>query len=402
MDSTIVHLRNYLRLPVVDYYARILENVIFAIVSLDGLPFIQKWVVPGPQKFGVCLSHDIDHLAPDPLGLIVSPLQAPDFHALVARTTLMPFYLMSMLYSQNRDLLALLPPQLHRILRKHESFWRLEEIISSELQLGVRSSFFFLPSGSKMDSNYDLSNPLVSEAIKQLSSAGFEVALHAGFSTAVEPSLLSLQKKTLEEMSRRDVIGVRAHYLRFAYPKTFREFVKRGFGYDSSVAFNEEVGYRASTCFPWMMFDIDSKEELPLVEIAPIIMDSALKYPSCMNLIPTSAQSVCSNLLKQVADLHGILTIVWHNRLGSVIFAKGREDEAWWHVYRSIIKEAFRRQGRVMTLREVFSYYTIRKRIRIVTTQVMNGVCYVNIESPLDYATFAISVSLKSGNSLAP
>lgn len=64
MHSTIVHQRGYLRLPAVDYYARILEGVLFDTLSLKGLPFIQKWNVPGPQKSALCLSHDIDYSAP--------------------------------------------------------------------------------------------------------------------------------------------------------------------------------------------------------------------------------------------------------------------------------------------------------------------------------------------------
>lgn len=390
MDSTLVHARRYLRLPVVDYYARIMEELLFEMTSMKNSPLVQKWTVPRPQRFSVCLSHDVDHLAPPPLLLVPSIFSTSiDFRRVVGKAILTFLYFFSAVYTRNRDFLALIPRKLHRGLRNYEVIWGLDEISMSEQELGVRSSFFFLQNEHPLDSNYGISNPIVREAIRELSARGFEISFHAGFSTENRLNLCR-QKRMLEEILGRNVLGVRTHFLRFSYPKTFRQYAEGGFCYDSSVMFSEEVGYRTSTCFPWMVFDVDTNTELPLMEIPPIIMDRTFKH---MGLSPRDAQAVCTRLLSEISDLHGVLTIIWHN---SGVTTKPGEHKAWWLVYWTLIQESLKRGACFLTLEDLFSYYVVRRRIKILATQVNGNTCEIALDSELDYPLFPISISLRS------
>ena len=397
LTSTMVSQRGYLRTPAVDYYARILEVALLEIAASKSLPLIQKWIVPGPQRFCICLSHDVDYLAPKPLEMAVSlmfDIAAGDLRRSVARMILAFFYFLSGVFTRNRDQLALVPGRVHQALRGYEPYWRLEEICLSEARQGGTSSFFLLPNEDRKDSNYSILNLLVGNTIEHLSKAGFEICLHAGFSTAAKPANLGSQKRALERIVGTEVAGVRSHFLRFSYPDTFWDYVNAGFTYDSSIMFPEEVGYRASTCFPWMLFDMDTKRTLGLVEIPPIIMDRTLRQKKYMNLSPTSARSLCSTLLSQVAELHGVLTVIWHN---SGLSVRPSEDRAWWAVYWYLLQEARRRGARIMNLGQFFSYYKTRQATKIVAYRGDDHCCEVTVESPQDFSTFALSVSLKSG-----
>ena len=390
LGSTIVHRRGYLRIPVVDYYARIIERILFEIATARGVPLLQKWPIPGPYHFCLCLSHDVDYLAPNPMDLALSILfdvSEVKIRRMVGRTVLALFYAVSGLMTRNRDLLALVPQALHRLFRKHEPFWRLDEIRKWETQLGIRSSFFFLHNQSRMDSNYNLKSKIVSNAIRQLSSEGFEVCLHADFG-ASDAEKLKVRRKAIEDASGSEVIGVRAHYLRIFYPETFRLYAKAGLAYDSSVMFPEEVGFRSSTCAPWKVFDIDEQKTLPVLEIPLVIMDRSLERR--MNLSPAAASKLCSALIDQVADLHGVLTIDWHN---SGVALKPSLDRDWWGVYRSIIHESMKRGSKVMKLSDVFAYYNLRQGVRMEVTGWDGHSCDIRISSEQELPEFAISLS---------
>ena len=76
-----------------------------------------------------------------------------------------------------------------------------------------------------------------------------------------------------DEIRRSDALAL----LRFA--KRHRPSRKRVSHYDSTVGYNETIGYRAGTSQVFKHPDVDHLLELPLH-----IMDTALFYPSYMNL----------------------------------------------------------------------------------------------------------------------
>ena len=395
LESTPVHLGRYLGTPVVDYYAKILERILAETAYLKGHPFIQKWPVPGPQAFCVSLSHDIDFLAPKPSEFVPSlffDLFSRNLARTVGRMILGVLYVLSALLTHNSDFLALIPPSVHAILRRYEPYWRLEEISLSETQLGARSSFFFLGNSSLMDSNYSIQNPIIVGAIRKLSESGFEICCHAPFKMGAHGSALRIQKEILEWLTHSKVQGVRAHFLRLAYPETFAEYASAGFSYDSSVVFSEEIGYRASTCSPFMLDE--HGKPVSLLEIPPVIMDRTLREKRYMNLPPELARELCTELLEEIADLHGVLTIIWHN---SGVSVRPGEDKAWWDVYWSLVRECSRRSARFMTLGELFSYYSVRQGTRLTLEIAGNGSWDIAIDSEQECPSFALSVCLKSG-----
>jgi hypothetical protein len=397
LGSTPVNLGGYLTTPVVDYYAKILETILVETAHSNDHPFVQKWPVPGPQTFCVALSHDIDFLAPKPSEFLPSlffDLFSRNPARTVGRMILGVLYVLSALLTRNSDFLALIPPSVHAILREHEPYWRLGEVSLSEIRLGARSSLFFLGNSSLMDSNYSIQNPIVVAAIRKLSESGFEICCHAPFKMGAHGSALRIQKESLEGLTHGKVQGVRAHFLRLAYPETFAEYASAGFSYDSSVVFSEEVGYRASTCSPFMLYDFERGKPVSLLEIPPVIMDRTLREKRYMNLSPELARELCGDLLEEVASLHGVLTIIWHN---SGVSVRPSEDAAWWRLYWSLVGESSRRGAKFMTLGEISSYYSVRQKTRVALKDAENGSWNIAIESEQDYPSFAVSVCLRSG-----
>ena len=84
---------------------------------------------------------------------------------------------------------------------------------------------------------------------------------------------------------------------------------KAGFSYDSTVGYNETIGYRAGTTQVFKHAEVDRLLELPLH-----IMDTALFYPSYMNLSDDEARAAMLPLIENVTRFGGVLTINWHDR----------------------------------------------------------------------------------------
>jgi hypothetical protein len=82
-----------------------------------------------------------------------------------------------------------------------------------------------------------------------------------------------------------------------------------GFSYDSTAGYNETVGYRAGTTQAFKLLQTARLLELPMH-----IMDTALFYPSYLNLSSKEAEKIIFPLVENTVHLGGVLTVNWHDR----------------------------------------------------------------------------------------
>jgi hypothetical protein len=143
--------------------------------------------------------------------------------------------------------------------------------------------------------------------LDRILSAGNEVGLH-GIDAWFDGASAAAERETLRGALGRDTTGVRMHWLFFdkASPSNLDE---AGFSYDSTFGYNETVGFRAGTAQAYRFAGATTLLELPLH-----IMDTALFYPSHLNLGDIEAKVVMGRLLSQVSRFGGALTINWHDR----------------------------------------------------------------------------------------
>ena len=116
------------------------------------------------------------------------------------------------------------------------------------------------------------------------------------------------ERERIQEITGTAEIGVRMHWLYFDLQAPSM-LEKAGFSYDSTAGYNETIGYRAGTTQVFKHLDVDRLLELPLH-----IMDTALFYPSYMNLSDEQARAAILPLTENVTKFGGVLTINWHDR----------------------------------------------------------------------------------------
>ena len=102
--------------------------------------------------------------------------------------------------------------------------------------------------------------------------------------------------------------GIRMHWL-LQDAQTPCVLEKAGYGYDSSAGYNETVGYRNGTSQPFRPPGTRTLIELPLH-----IQDGALFFAQRLNLSAAGADAICRDMVGQVQEFGGVLTVLWHDR----------------------------------------------------------------------------------------
>lgn len=130
-----------------------------------------------------------------------------------------------------------------------------------------------------------------------------------------------------------------------------------GFSYDSSVGYNETVGYRSGTTQAFKPPGLTRMLEVPMH-----IMDTALFYPVHMNLSPCQAEAVVDELVNNASRFGGVLTINWHDR--SIA-----PERLWGDVYIRLLDNLKKRGAWFPTAAQAVSWF--RKRRSAVIEQVV-------------------------------
>lgn len=161
---------------------------------------------------------------------------------------------------KNRDLQGFWH-ELENYPKRKKVYWNFPDIMKTEAELGVRSTFFFLqesypfhllwPAEWKLAlGRYDVRSRNVSRIIRDLDQGGWEIGLHGSYRSFNDPNLLKQEKDILEQVLGKPVIGIRQHYLNIA-DQTWRYQEEAGFKYDSSLGFTDRIGFREGRIKPF-------------------------------------------------------------------------------------------------------------------------------------------------------
>ncbi|WP_456469180.1 polysaccharide deacetylase family protein [Archaeoglobus sp.] len=326
--------------PFVDLWEKILFD---SILSISRIPVVNYSLWPYGKEFAVCLTHDVDEIR-----------KTYQYFTYSAR------HLKKRNFRGLRNQLV----SLFRKLRGNEPFWTFEEIMKVERELGVRSTFFFLNEDAKVNlfdvktwrhygRRFDIKEPKVVDVIKRLSSEGWEVGLHGSFHSFKDLSKLRREKEVLEEVLSEKVCGNRQHNLNLSIPETWRYHEEIGLVYDTTLGFNNCVGFRWGTSFPFHPLDGESGRVLELLEIPLVVEDIALfSYEKPWREFLSVAG--------EVEKCNGTLTVLWHHAVFSDMDFPG-----WGEMYRKIVEHCAERDAWVATGCEIAKWWKKRESSRI-------------------------------------
>jgi hypothetical protein len=142
---------------------------------------------------------------------------------------------------------------------------------------------------------------------------------------------------------------------------------KAGFSYDSTIGYNETIGYRAGTTQAFKPLDVERILELPMH-----IMDTALFYSDYLNLSPKEARTVIAPLIENTARFGGVLTVNWHDR--SIA-----PERLWDDAYIRLLEDLKGRQAWFATANQAVSWFGKRRAAMIESTTFAGDAARVKV-----------------------
>lgn len=275
-----------------------------------------RW--PDEKPFAVCLTHDVD--------MVSSPnysfSQSSKIHAYKLRNKGSSEAKIHEFIDFGIDTIrAIKHANAHDPLHCYERWLEVEE------KFGARSTFFFWPGWNAIgkhhptDCSYNLEDRVVidrqkctvAEMIREIDRRKWEIGLHPSWYSYNDANEMKRQKETLEKAVGHEVVSVRQHCLHYDIRVTPRIQAEAGFKYDSTLGFNDNVGFRFGTCYPWRLYDLEAEQAFPIFEIPLIIQDVALlNRNKGLRLDADTAFKYIMQITDQVEKVGGVLTLLWH------------------------------------------------------------------------------------------
>ncbi|HOF59736.1 MAG TPA: polysaccharide deacetylase family protein [Candidatus Syntrophosphaera sp.] len=194
--------------------------------------------------------------------------------------------------------------------KRKDVYWNFPDIMETEAELGVRSTFFFLqesypfhllkPAEWKLAfGRYDVCSRNVSRIIRDLDQCGWEIGLHGSYRSFDDPNLLKQEKDILEQVLGKPVIGIRQHYLNLA-DQTWRYQEEAGFKYDTSLGYTDRIGFREGRIKPFF----PTGSQFCVFPLA--IMDSCYAEDG-------RREQLLEQIISQTKENDAILVLNWHS-----------------------------------------------------------------------------------------
>ncbi len=326
--------------PFADYYCKILFDCLLSSHKKLNLPLVHKAFWPDGKKFAVCLTHDVDEIKKT-YQWLTYPFRFAKKHDIRG------------LYNQFYSLI--------NKIKGEEPYWTFQKIMDIESKFDIKSSFFFLNEKGEaklldkktwrhMGRRYNFNDPKVSCIIKELYSKGWDVGLHGSFYSFNDDTKIHYEKRKLEKVLDCDVHGIRQHNLNLIIPDTWLYQEKAGLEYDTTLGFNDCIGFRWGTCFPFRPFYAQENRALDILEIPLIIED----LPFFRHKNPWEEYL---KIIGEVEKFGGVVTLLWHHSVFN-----DHEFPGWGTYYEKIIEHCMKKNSWITSAREISSWWIWREK----------------------------------------
>jgi hypothetical protein len=358
--------------PALELHIALLRDLIVG----NGIPLIEIPPVPDGHRFIACLTHDIDH--PSIRGhkfdhTIVGFLYRATIGSLV--NVLRGRAPLHNLWSNWTAVLRL--PFVYLGLAK--DFWaEFDRYPGYEGK--ACSSFFVIPfkndpgwtrqgrAPRRRAARYGAAD--IVGQIRRLLSADCEIGLH-GIDAWLDAAKGTKELEEIRRVTGAENVGVRMHWL-YLDQQSVAALEEAGVSYDSTIGYNDAIGYRAGTTQVYKPLNATRLLELPLH-----VMDTALFFPAYLDLSPNEATKQVSGLIDDAVCLGGCLTINWHDR--SIA-----PERLWGDFYKALIADLKKRGAWFATASKAVMWFQKRR------SAAFEGVCWASgsarIRIPVDAA----------------
>jgi hypothetical protein len=108
-----------------------------------------------------------------------------------------------------------------------------------------------------------------------------------------------------------DDYGGRQHFLRCAFPQTWRDYEAVGLTHDASAGYADHEGFRCGTCHPFRPFDLEADRVIDVWERPLIVMEGTLR--GYRRVSAQEAEMRIIELAERCCRVEGVFSLLWHN-----------------------------------------------------------------------------------------
>jgi hypothetical protein len=335
--------------PALEQHIGFLRKLILS----HALPLLEIPPQPVGHEFIACLTHDVDHV-----GIRNHKFDHTMFGFLYRATAGSVLDVCAgkkNIGQLGQNIFAALRlPLVHLGLAR--DFWYQFDHYAT-LEAGRPSTFYVIPKkgetgldsqGRRMSrraASYDAAD--LRDILQRLETAGKEVTVH-GLDAWRDAAAGRDERGRIAGLVNHDATGIRMHWLYFdaAAPEKLEA---AGFLYDSTVGYNGTVGYRAGTVQVFKPLTTQRLLELPMH-----IMDTALFYPSYLNLSQKQAHAVVGPMIENAVRFGGVLTVNWHDRSLA-------PERLWGDFYEQLIGQLQEKKAWFATAAQAVAWFRQRR-----------------------------------------
>ncbi|MBI1798702.1 MAG: polysaccharide deacetylase family protein [Candidatus Eisenbacteria bacterium] len=250
---------------------------------------------------------------------------------------------------------------------RSDPYCTFDRWMSEEAGHGFRSTFLFCPPHPKPRHEYDPTYletdrvqfrgraMTVAGLMRAIAAAECEVGLHASYESYVRSEELSRQREQIERAARIPIRGVRQHFLRFDIGRTWEAQERAGFAYDSTLGYNEAVGFRAGVGAPFHPWNPATRDERTLLELPMTLMDGTLFRT--LKLTAAGAVERIRAHFDAIEQVGGLAVLLWHPNATDESAFPG-----WWDAYREALQDLAGRDAWVAPAGEIAAWWLERGR----------------------------------------
>ena len=182
-------------------------------------------------------------------------------------------------------------------------------IVNKQKQVSDKFLFFFLVGKfSTYDKNISLIKQPFVNIIKLVSDYSI-IGLKLSFFALSNLNILKKEKADIESITNRDLTISRNSFSKVNLPINYRNLIKLNIREDYTMGYVNKIGFRASTCTPFLFYDIDNDIQTPLLINPYNLMDYSLLT---INSFLDKKEKVIETI-KKVKSVNGTFTSIFHN-----------------------------------------------------------------------------------------
>ena len=179
-------------------------------------------------------------------------------------------------------------------------------------RFGLKAVYFFLV-GEKgaFDKNLSITNKNYHKLIKEV-SLNNKVGIHPSYGSEISKvKIIGKEKTDLEKVLNSKISASRQHYLKMTLADTYLALENCGITDDYTMGYASQIGFRAGVCIPYTFYYVGLERESKLTVHPFCMMDSTLKY--YLKVDGVDVLNKVQPLFDEVKNVKGEINVLFHN-----------------------------------------------------------------------------------------